>query len=214
LLTDDAPRPVFIKRVYAMLAKPSQPASAQTAPNYLQCGDATLNALIEIASAGLFRHFPKASADTTDIELVLDALRAFRPKVAEIDTLAGVLHIVNGRWEEASRTLRDVIDAAPSFAYAKAMYAYCLASQKDTGWRQWADQALEGEAGPETRALVRALGVRADLEAARANHRGGDFVLPESYRDLAEEQENAQSKSTRPASGDAPAFASHAFLRA
>lgn len=201
-----------------MLAKSSQPgsqpASSHAAPNYLQCGDATLNALIEIASAGLFRHFPQASADTTDIELVLDALRAFRPKVAEIDTLAGVLHIVNGRWEEASRTLRDVIDAAPSFAYAKAMYAYCLAAQKDACWRQWADQALEGEAGPETRALVRALTVRADLEAARANHRGGEFVLPESYRDLAEEQENAQTKTARQPSGDAPAFASHAFLRA
>ncbi|MBN3751829.1 HrpB1 family type III secretion system apparatus protein [Paraburkholderia sp. Tr-20389] len=197
-----------------MLAKPSQPASAQTAPNYLQCGDATLNALIEIASAGLFRHFPTASADTTDIELVLDALRALRPKVAEIETLAGVLQIANGRWDEASRTLRDVIDAAPSFAYAKAMYAYCLASQNDAGWRQWADQALEGDAGPETRALVRALGVRADLDAARANHRGGEFVLPESYRDLAEEQESGPSKNTRLPSGEASAFASHAFLRA
>jgi type III secretion protein HrpB1 len=197
-----------------MLATPSQPASAPAAPNYLQCGDATLNALIEIASAGLFRHFPNASADTTDIELVLDALRAFRPKVAEIETRAGVLHIVNGRWEEASRTLRDVIDAVPSFAYAKAMYAYCLAAQNDAGWRQWADQALEGDAGPETRALVRALGVRADLEAARANHRGGELVMPESYRDFAEEQESALSKTTRLPSDDAPAFASHAFLRA
>ena len=197
-----------------MLAKSSQPASSHAAPNYLQCGDATLNALIEIASAGLFRHFPQASADTTDIELVLDTLRAFRPKVAEIDTLAGVLHIVNGRWEEASRTLRDVIDAAPSFAYAKGMYAYCLAAQKDAGWRQWADQALEGEAGPEARALVRALTVRADLEAARANHRGGEFVLPASYLDLAEEQEREQTKTARQPSGDAPAFASHAFLRA
>ncbi|MBN3759787.1 HrpB1 family type III secretion system apparatus protein [Burkholderia sp. Ac-20365] len=199
----------------ANASKPaSQPVNAQTAPGYLQCGDATLSALIEIASAGLFRHFPQASADTADIELILDALRAFRPKLAEIDTLAGVLHIVNGRWEEASRTLRDVIDAAPSFAYAKAMYAYCLASQKDAGWRQWADAALEGDAGPETRALIRALGVRADLEAARANHRGGEFVLPESYRDLADEQERAQTKTARPAPGDAPAFASHAFLRA
>lgn len=68
--------------------------------------------------------------------------------------------------------------------------------------------------GLETRALVRALTVRADLEAARTNHRGGEFVLPESYRDLAEEQENAQTKAARLPSGDAPAFASHAFLRA
>lgn len=201
-----------------MLANSSQPASSavsnRSAPGYLQCSDAMLSALIEIASAGLYRHFPQASADTADIELVLDALRAFRPKVAEIDTLAGVLQIVNGRWEEASRTLRDVIDAAPSFAYAKAMYAYCLASQQDAGWRAWADQALEDDAGPETHALVRALGVRADLEAARANHRGGELVLPESYRDLAEQQENAQSKSARPASADVSTFASHAFLRA
>ena len=201
-----------------MLAKPSQPAANATnatnaAPQYLQCGDATLNALIEIASAGLFRHFPAASTDTIDIELVLDALRAYRPKVAEIDTLYGVLHIVNGRWEDASRTLRDVIDAAPSFGYAKAMYAYCLSSQNDAGWRQWADQALEGNAAPETRALIRALGVRADLEAARDNHRGGEFVLPESYRDLAEEQSAKESSAAQP-SQEAAAFAPHAFLRA
>lgn len=196
-----------------MLSTPSHTASA-AAPNYLQCNDAALNALIEIASAGLVRHFPQASTDTADIELVLDALRAFRPKVAEIETLAGVLHIVNGRWDDASRTLRDVIDAAPSFAYAKAIYAYCLASQRDAGWRQWADQALEGDAGPETRALIRALGVRADLDAARANHNGGEFVLPESYRDLADELEDAQARSAPQSSTDAPAFASHAFLRA
>ncbi|MCA8002726.1 HrpB1 family type III secretion system apparatus protein [Burkholderia metallica] len=194
-----------------MLEKTLTAGSTANSPKYMQCGNATLGALIEVASAGLMRHFPKTATDTTDVELVLDALCAFRPKVAEIGALYGVLHIVNGRWEDAMHTLQDVIDSAPSFNYAKAMYAYCLASQKDASWRQWAEQALEGDVGPETQALIRALGVRADLEAARENHRGGDFIMPDSYRELVEEQEGEKTEE-RP-SLDSSGFSAHTFLR-
>ena len=197
-----------------MFAKETSPVDSAAAASSVQCGDATLTALIHIASAGLYRHFPQALGDTADVELVLDTLRALRPKVAEIETLQGVLHIVNGRWPDAARTLRDVIDAAPAFGYAKAMYAYCLASKNDPGWRSWAEQALEGEPGVETQALIRALTVRADLEDAKANYRGGGFVLPDSYREL---DEQVQARDAAPVSTGAPdpaLFASHAFLRA
>jgi type III secretion protein HrpB1 len=178
-----------------MLAKPLQPLSASSQAPHLQCSHQTLTALIEVASAGLSRHFPKASGDTLDVELVLDALRMLRPKVAEIETLQGVLHIVNGRWDDALVVLRDVIDVSPSFSYAKAMVAYCLASNGDAQWRRWAEEAREGEATPETRALIRALEVRADLQDARANHRGGEFVMPESYREFEEAREGGATKS-------------------
>jgi type III secretion protein HrpB1 len=201
-----------------MFAKQPLPTSAAPAPDtarpdFLQCGDATLGALIEVASAALFTHFPQASTDTLDIELVLDALRTLRPKVPEIDTLQGVLHIVHSRWDEAAATLRDVIAAAPQFGYAQAMYAYCLAARGDASWRQQAEQALETDSGPETTALIRALLVRSDLEEARANARNGQLTLPDSYRDMMAEQERAAEAAASGASGFT-SFPSHAFLRA
>ncbi|MDP9650486.1 HrpB1 family type III secretion system apparatus protein [Paraburkholderia caledonica] len=202
----------------------NQPKSAQLSQSvsqadYLQCSQDVISALIETVSVGLFSHFPTVRGDTTDIELVLDALRALRPKVSEIESLQGVLYIVHGRWDDAVQVLRDVIHAAPSFSYAKAMFAYCLASKGDPNWRQWADEALAGDTTPETRSLIRALEVRADLLAARASYRGGEFVLPQSYRELAEEQEakaaaeHAKS-AAQPARENAAQFQQMGFLRA
>jgi type III secretion protein HrpB1 len=200
-----------------MFAKQSLPTNAAPSdaaqlPDFMRCGDVTMSALVEVASAALFMHFPQASADTIDIELVLDALRTLRPKVAEIDTLQGVLHIVNGRWSEASATLREVIAAAPKFGYAQAMHAYCLAATGDAGWRAQAEQALEIDPGPETAALVRALRVRADLEDARNNARNGQLTLPDSYREMLAEQDSAEAAQS--ASSPVTSFPSHAFLRA
>lgn len=98
----------------------NQPKSAQLSQSvsqadYLKCSQDVISALIETVSVGLFSHFPTVRGDTTDIELVLDALRALRPKVSEIESLQGVLYIVHGRWDDAVQVLRDVIQAAPSF---------------------------------------------------------------------------------------------------
>jgi type III secretion protein HrpB1 len=195
-----------------MFAKQPELNSAASVPPFMQCGDIAVSALIEIASAGLFQHFPEASVDTIDVELVLDALRTLRPRTVELDTLQGVLHIVNARWEDALRTLREVMVAVPSFGYAQAMYAYCLAACDDASWREYAEQALATDPSPQTAALIRALNVRADLLQARANYRGGQFVLPESYRAAAGEQDDARAESGTPQ--ETFAFPSHAFLRA
>ncbi|HVE09067.1 MAG TPA: HrpB1 family type III secretion system apparatus protein [Paraburkholderia sp.] len=189
----------------------ARPDAART--DFMRCGDATLGALIEVASASLFTHFPQASTDTLDIELVLDALRTLRPQVPEIDTLQGVLHIVHSRWDEAAATLREVIGAAPQFGYALAMYADCLATRGDASWRQQAEQALEADSGPETAALIRALRVRADLDDARANARNGQLTLPDSYREMVAEQDGSAEPAQSTSSG-ITSFPSHAFLRA
>jgi len=176
-----------------MLPSQSASPSASTLPGYLQCTHDVVCGLIETASAALFAHFPKAASDTLDVELVLDALRVFRPNVVEIGMLDGVLHMVHGRWDDAAHALRAVIDLAPDFAYAKAMMAYCLASRGEPGWRQWAHNALESSPNRETLALVRALEAREDLQHAMHDYRGGEFVLPESCQSLAEEAREAQA---------------------
>ncbi|WGS54184.1 HrpB1 family type III secretion system apparatus protein [Paraburkholderia sp. D15] len=188
-----------------MLPSQSTPSSASALPDYLQCSHEVVCGLIETASAALFAHFPKAAGDTLDVELVLDALRVFRPKVAEIGMLDGVLHIVHGRWDDAAHALRAVIDLAPDFAYAKAMMAYCLASKGEDGWRQWAHNALESSPNRETLALVRALEAREDLQHAVRDYRGGEFVIPETCQSLVDDARAAeQSPSATPAALSMP----------
>jgi type III secretion protein HrpB1 len=182
-----------------MLANQSQSSQPPAVPSHMHCSHEVVCGLIETASAALFSHFPKAAGDTLDVEMVLDALRVFRPKVAEIGMLDGVLHIVHARWDEAMHTLREVVALAPEFDYAKAMLAYCLASKGTDDWRQWAAEAVEGGASRETRSLIRALEAREDLLFAKMDYRGGDFVVPESCRALAEE--NAAEDKAAAASG-------------
>ncbi|WP_144114215.1 HrpB1 family type III secretion system apparatus protein [Paraburkholderia sp. BCC1886] len=197
-----------------MLPSQSTPSSASALPDYLQCSHDVVCGLIETASAALFAHFPKAAGDTLDVELVLDALRVFRPKVAEIGMLDGVLHIVHGRWDDAAHALRAVIDLAPDFAYAKAMMAYCLASQGESGWRQWAHNALESNPNEETLALVRALEAREDLHHAMRDYRGGEFVIPESCQALADDARAAEQAAS-PAANSLPLTdVQYSYLRA
>ncbi|ALX16821.1 hypothetical protein P350_34855 [Burkholderia cepacia JBK9] len=163
-----------------MLNSQPAPSSANALPDYLQCSHDVVCGLIDTVSAALFAHFPKAAGDTLDAELVLDALRVFRPAVAEIGMLDGVLHIVHGRWTDAEHALSTVIDLAPDFVYAKAMMAYCLASTGEPGWRQWAHGALESKPNREALQLIRALEAREDLNHAIRDYRGGEFRIPES----------------------------------
>jgi type III secretion protein HrpB1 len=196
-----------------MLPSQSTPSSAGAQPAYLQCSHEVVCGLIETASAALFAHFPKAVGDTLDVELVLDALRVFRPNVVQIGMLDGVLHIVHGRWDDAAHALRAVIDLAPDFAYAKAMMAYCLASRGEPGWRQWAHNAMESSPNKETQALVRALEAREDLQHAMRDYRGGEFVMPESVQAMQDEAREAEEEAPASPSYAAPEL-QFSFLRA
>ncbi|MCR4468326.1 HrpB1 family type III secretion system apparatus protein [Burkholderia sp. SCN-KJ] len=186
-----------------MLPSQSTQSSTSAHPDYLQCSHEVVCGMIEAASAALFAHFPQAAGDTLDVELLLDALRVLRPKVAEIGMLDGLLHIVHGRWDDAAHALRAVIDMVPDFAYAKALMAYCLASKGDPGWRRWASDAVESAPNGETLALVRALEAREDLHAAMRDYRGGEFVIPQTCQSLVDEARAAE-QSQPAASGSLP----------
>ncbi|KML60535.1 hypothetical protein VL15_09145 [Burkholderia cepacia] len=189
-----------------MLNSQPAPSAATVPPDYLQCSHDVVCGLIDTVSAALFARFPKAAGDTLDVELVLDALRVFRPAVAEIGMLDGVLHIVHGRWNDAAHALRALIDLAPDFVYAKAMMAYCLASKGEPGWRQWAHSALESNPNREALELVRALEAREDLNHAVRDYRGGEFTIPESCRPFAgEPQDEPSRRDDGPASSPASA---------
>jgi type III secretion protein HrpB1 len=127
-----------------------------------------------------------------------------RPRVTEIDTLDGILHMVRGHWDDAIHVLRQVGENAPRFGYAKALLAFCLSAKGDPDWKQCATEAMEINPSRDTQALVRALEAREDLlNAMRVKRNGGQFVTPASCEALAEF--NAETESAEPAVALAPA---------
>ncbi|MGF6768161.1 type III secretion protein HrpB1 [Paraburkholderia sp. GAS199] len=169
-------------------------------PDYLNCSPDVVGGLIETVSTALLSNFPKVSADPYDIELVLDALRVLRPRVAEIDTLDGILHMVRGHWDDAIHVLRQVGENAPRFGYAKALLAFCLSAKGDPDWKQFAAEAMEDNPTRDTQSLVRALEAREDLlNAMKVKRAGGQFVTPKSCEALAEfDAETADAAETAP----------------
>jgi type III secretion protein HrpB1 len=199
--------------------------SAST-PEYLNCSPDVVGGLIETVSTALLGDFPKVQADPYDIELVLDALRVLRPRVTEIDTLEGILHMVRGHWDDAIHVLRQVGENAPRFGYARALLAFCLSAKGDPDWKQEAAQAMALNPSRDTQHLVRALEARDDLiNAIRTKRSGGQFVTPTSVDELAtftdeldaEPAHAAASQSTSQAASQTPAQApaiETTFLRA
>lgn len=184
-------------------------------PDYLNCSPDVVGGLIETVSTALLSHFPKVSADPYDIELVLDALRVLRPRVAEIDTLDGILHMVRGHWDDAIHVLRQVGENAPRFGYAKALLAFCLSARGDPDWKQCAAEAMADNPTRDTQSLVRALEAREDLlNAMKVKRAGGQFVTPKSCEALAEfDAETAEAAETTAAAGT-PAPVAHAAVAA
>jgi type III secretion protein HrpB1 len=189
-------------------------------PEYMNCSPNVIGGLIETVSTALLSNFPKVSADPFDIELVLDALRVLRPRVTEIDTLDGILHMVRGHWDDAIHVLRQVGENAPRFGYAKALLAFCLSAKGDPDWKQSAAEAMEINPSRDTQALVRALEAREDLlNAMRVKRNGGQFVMPASCEALADFEAEMSEPAPAAAVATAPAPAAvqipHAsFLRA
>jgi type III secretion protein HrpB1 len=191
-------------------------------PEYLNCSPDVVGGLIETVSAALLGDFPNVRADPYDIELVLDALRVLRPRVAEIGTLDGILHMVRGNWDDAMHVLRQVGESAPRFGYAHALLAFCLSAKGDPDWKQEAQHAMELNPSPDTEHLVRALEAREDLiNAIRVKRAGGQFVTPasvEAFASMVDETAaepappSAQS-ATSTAAQQAPAIET-TFLRA
>ncbi|CAM2195145.1 HrpB1 family type III secretion system apparatus protein [Paraburkholderia sp. A1RI_3L] len=161
-----------------------------TSPNYLNCSPDIVGGLIETVSTALLSNFPKVEADPYDIELVLDALRVLRPKVAEIDTFEGIIHMTRGHWDDAVRVFSRVVENAPHFAYAKALLAFCLSVKGDPNWRQSAAEAVQANPSRDTQQLVRALEAREDLlDAVRKHRNGGPLEIPLSVTTLNDEEE-------------------------
>ncbi|MGF6483163.1 HrpB1 family type III secretion system apparatus protein [Paraburkholderia sp. JPY419] len=159
-----------------------------TNPEYLNCSAEIVGGLIETICVALFETFPRPSVDREDVGLVLDALHVLRPDVAEVDALDGILHIVNGNWDDAIHILHQVVTRAPGFLYGKSLLAFSLAAKGDPHWRQCAGEVIEsGAAGGCADKLVRALIARHDLMSAhRAARLSGKFVMPDSVAAMIE----------------------------
>jgi type III secretion protein HrpB1 len=169
-------------------------------PDYLDCNQDIVSGLIETVSVALTSKFPAVQGDPFDIELVLDAVRVLRPKLAELEAFTGLLHMLDGRWDEAIRVFTWVIANAPQFSYAKALLAFCLAVKGDPSWRLSATEAIEQDPTRDTLQLVRVLEAREDLRAAvRVYRNGGKFQLPASIATLNEESQAAATESNTPA---------------
>ncbi|RKF31441.1 HrpB1 family type III secretion system apparatus protein [Paraburkholderia fungorum] len=192
-----------------------------TSTNYLNCSQDIVSGLIETVSAVLLNNFPVLEVDPYDIELVLDALRVLRPKMAELETVDAVLHMQRGNWDDAIQVFHRVIADAPRFAYAKALLAFCLSAKGDPNWRRSAGEAMEDNPDRNTRRLVRALEARDDLRAAVRTYRsGGKFEVPMSIATLSEESDEGDESgdeaarvSAKPAAATAEAIPQHHYLR-
>ncbi|MFL9864610.1 HrpB1 family type III secretion system apparatus protein [Paraburkholderia fungorum] len=195
-----------------------------TSTNYLNCSQDIVSGLIETVSAVLLNNFPVLEVDPYDIELVLDALRVLRPKMAELETVDAVLHMQRGNWDDAIQVFHRVIADAPRFAYAKALLAFCLSAKGDPNWRRSAGEAMEDNPDRNTRRLVRALEARDDLRAAVRTYRsGGKFEVPMSIATLSEESDQSDESTendgeaaricAKPAAATAEAIPQHHYLR-
>lgn len=180
-----------------------------TSPDYLDCSQDIVSGLIETVSVALTSKFPAVQGDPFDVEMVLDAVRVLRPKLAELEAFTALLHMVNGRWDDAIRVFSWVIANAPQFSYAKALLAFCLAVKGDPSWRVSATEAMEQDPSSDTLQLVRVLEAREDLRAAvRAYRNGGRFEMPASIATLNDGPSTAgaeQGASTSDTAGSARA---------
>jgi type III secretion protein HrpB1 len=161
---------------------------SDTSPNYLDCNQDIVSGLIETVSLALTSKFPAVEGDPFDVEMVLDAVRVLRPKLAELEAFTALLHMVHGRWDDAIQVFSWVTANAPEFSYAKALLAFCLCVKGDPSWRHSATEALEQDPSRDTRQLVRVLEAREDLRAAVRTYRsGGKFEMPASMATLNDE---------------------------
>ena len=160
-------------------------------PTYLNCSPDVVGGLIETVTAALLGNssFPEAGVEgTEDIEMVLDALAILRPKVGELEIFTGLLLMQRGQWDEAVHLFSGLVARSPSYTYAKALLAFCLSYKGDSNWRQTATEAMREQPDRTTRALVRALVARDELEEAmRAHQNGAPFEVPASIAKLAED---------------------------
>lgn len=190
-----------------------------TSPNYLDCSTDIVSGLIGTVTVALTGNFPKVQGDPADIEMVLDAVRVLRPKLAELETFVGILHMLRGQWQDAIRVFSWVIANAPQFAYAKALLAFCLSANGDPSWRQSAIEVMQEDQNHDTVRLIRVLEAREDLRAAIRTYRtGGKFELPMSIAALQDEQQSeaAQqdvSANEMPAAASAEAMPGQSYLR-
>ncbi|WP_060347452.1 HrpB1 family type III secretion system apparatus protein [Burkholderia territorii] len=163
--------------------------------DYMNCTPEFIGGLIETVSLALLDSFPNTRIDVFDIEQIIDVLRLLRPHVAEIETLDGILRMVKGQWQEASQILLRVIELRPQFGYAKALLAFSLSSMGDPSWRQVGAEALADDPdNQETRALVRALQVKDDVNRAIRDLRPGQpFVEPAILRETGMSAEKSDS---------------------
>ncbi|KVZ68315.1 HrpB1 family type III secretion system apparatus protein [Burkholderia ubonensis] len=156
---------------------------------YLNCSNEIVGGLIETVSVALFRDFPSVKVDLEDVEKVVGALTVLRPRVVEIETLSGVLHMFRGNWGEAMHVLRSVCERAPKFSYARMLLAVCMSTSGDSGWRRVAAEAMELGADSHAEALVRVMQAREDLDGAiQVQQSGGAFAMPASCAALIAEQ--------------------------
>ncbi|MCA8023427.1 HrpB1 family type III secretion system apparatus protein [Burkholderia metallica] len=185
-------------------------------PEYLNCSPEFIGGLIEVVSVALLDNFPNTRADLYDVEQVIDALRLLRPNVAEIDTLEGLLRMVKGQWQEANQVLLRVIEMRPQFGYAKALLAFSLSSTGDPSWRQVATEALTDDPdNKDTRALVRALEVRDEVDRAVREHRPGQpFVTPSALGGEGKSEDESSHSAPRGSVEVAEMFHGGIFLRA
>ena len=155
--------------------------------NHESCGDDIVCGLIGLAALGLFADYPEPPSLWEDVDLIVDAIRVLRPKMAQIDALIATKSMLFGRWHDAIPILRQVAEKSDA-AYVYAMLALCLAVTNDPEWQRIAEIANERDEKLDAQGFNQILFARRDLSNAKRDVRlGGVFIVPESVESLRKE---------------------------
>ena len=94
-----------------------------------------------------------------DAESVLQALRAMKPRMVELDTFEAWIAMRRGYLQDAIRLLRHVDNRSKNALspFAKALLAFCLYSVGDPTWKMNAQQVIDDDENAAATGLVRLL---------------------------------------------------------
>ena len=159
---------------------------ATCAPAVLGC----LADLVGAAFAGCDGLTTKVDVD--DIEQLVEALHVLRPTCVEFAFFDGWLFMLRKEWAEAESVYRGLIERSVCMPASRGMLLQCMKATHTFGWQDEARKVIEECGNDDVTRLAKTLIANDDLQHAyAAARRTGQFVTPESTRELEQEKEKA-----------------------
>ncbi|MEQ5842575.1 hypothetical protein N0A02_24295 [Paraburkholderia acidicola] len=160
------------------------------------CAPAVLGGLADLvgaAFAGCDGLMTKVDVD--DIEQLVEALHVLRPTCVEFEFFDGWLYMLRKEWAEAESVYRRLIECSVCMPASRGMLLQCMKATHTFGWQDEARKVIEECSNDDVTRLAKTLIANDDLQHAyAAARRTGQFVAPESTRELEQEKVAQESQ--------------------